>query len=111
MIITKTPMRISLGGGGTDLPFYCSKKACSLFTATINKSVFVSAKEMFENNIKLSYSKIEITNDVDKIKNNRAREALNLCNVSRGVEIVTMADEIVTKDKVPYSYGRVPNCS
>lgn len=92
MIITRTPMRISMGGGGTDLPFYYTKHGGSLVTAAIDKYVYITTNKRFEDKIRLSYSKTEITNDIDKIQNDRAREALRLLGIHRGAEITTVAD-------------------
>jgi D-glycero-alpha-D-manno-heptose-7-phosphate kinase len=92
MIITQTPMRISLGGGGTDLPFYYKRKGGLLVTATINKSVFVAVKEKFEKEIKLVYAKTEVVSSAKEIQNERAREALKLMGIENGVEINVMSD-------------------
>lgn len=92
MIITRTPMRVSMGGGGTDLPFYYTKYGASLVTAAIDKYVYIATNKRFEDEIRLSYSKTEIIKDVDKIQNDRVREALKLLGIYKGTEITTVAD-------------------
>ena len=59
MIITRSPLRITLGGGGTDLPSYYKKKGGFLISAAINKYVYVTVLRPFKKGIFLKYSKIE----------------------------------------------------
>ena len=53
MIVSRTPLRISLGGGGTDLPFYANKFGASLVTAAINQYIYISVSPKLEKDIKL----------------------------------------------------------
>ena len=92
MIITRTPLRLSLGGGGTDLPFYCSKFGSSLICAAINKYVYITISKRFEKSIKLNYSKTEIVNSVDEIKHPIIREALKFTNIKNSIEIHSVAE-------------------
>ncbi len=92
MIITRTPFRITLGGGGTDLPSYYTKNGGMVLTMAIDKYVYITLKpDYFESLCKLRYSEIEITNDISKLKNTRARQALLNHNLT-DVEINTCAD-------------------
>ena len=59
MIISRSPLRITLGGGGTDLPSYYKKKGGFLISAAINKYVYVTVLRPFKKGIFLKYSKIE----------------------------------------------------
>jgi len=59
MIISRSPVRITLGGGGTDLPSYYEKYGGYLISGAINKHVYVSANKQFYNNYFLKYSKLE----------------------------------------------------
>ena len=68
MIIVRSPLRISLGGGGTDLKSYYSKNDGHLVAAAINKYVYVTIIKPFKEGIYLKYSEIEKTNDLNKIK-------------------------------------------
>ena len=87
MIVTRTPLRISLGGGGTDLPFYANKFGASLVTAAINIYVYLSISPMIQKEIKLNYSQTEIVDNVDKVKHPLIREAMKLTGVTNSVEI------------------------
>ena len=92
MIITKTPFRISLGGGGTDLPSFYTGHGGYVITMAINKYVYITLKpDDFEGSIKLRYSEIETVKTADELRNTRAREVLKLHNVCN-VEINTCAD-------------------
>ena len=70
MIISRAPVRITLGGGGTDLKSYYSKYGGSLIAASIDKYTFVTAHPRFPDDIRLKYSKIEQINEVSEIKHN-----------------------------------------
>lgn len=92
MIISRSPVRISLGGGGTDLASYYTKFGGFLVAAAIDKYVFISINKRFVPSIRLSYSETEIVDSVDKIRHRIFREALRLLGIDRQVEIVSIAD-------------------
>ena len=93
MIIVKAPVRISLGGGGTDLPFYSSKFGGSLISAAINKYIYIIIeKRDFYDEFCIRYSKTEMVKDIKKIKHTRIREALKYLDVKDPLEITTLAD-------------------
>ena len=92
MIISRAPVRISLGGGGTDLESYYSKYGGFLIAGAIDKHVFISANKRFYDSIRLSYSETEIVNGVDNIKHRIFREVLKLLNMNNGLELVSIAD-------------------
>lgn len=93
MIISRTPMRITLGGGGTDLPSFYSKYGGFVVTMAIDKYIYLTLKsDNFENKVKLRYSQIEIVDDASELKNTRAKEALLFHNLNSSVEINTCAD-------------------
>lgn len=93
MIVTRAPLRISLGGGGTDLPYYSSKFGGSLVSVAINKYVYVTLdKRDFYNTTRIKYSKTEEVDDIDKIENTRIRAALKLLDLKKALEITTMSD-------------------
>ncbi|MEM3101736.1 MAG: GHMP kinase [Candidatus Nitrosotenuis sp.] len=92
MVISQTPLRISLVGGGTDLrSFYHLEDGMVLSTA-IDKYVYVIVKERFDDKIYINYSQKEIVDGVDEIKHELVREAMRKTGVTRGVEITTLAD-------------------
>ena len=92
MILTRTPVRIPLGGGGTDLPEYCSRHGCSLVGTAIDKYIYLMVNKRFENTIRVSYSETEIVKRVDDIRHPLVREVLKLLDIDRGIEIVSVAD-------------------
>jgi D-glycero-alpha-D-manno-heptose-7-phosphate kinase len=92
MIVTRTPFRVPLGGGGTDLPSYYSKYGGFLVSAAINKYVYITVNKRFENSIRVSYSRTEIVDEVNQIQHPIVREALKLLNIDRGIEITSIAD-------------------
>ena len=77
MIITRSPLRITLGGGGTDLPSYYKEFGGFLISAAINKYVYSSVLEPYSNGIYLKYSKTEKANSINKIKHPIIKEVLN----------------------------------
>ena len=92
MIITKAPLRTSFAGGGTDLrAFYCSETG-SVTSTAIDKFVYVALHRHFDNKILLKYSHTELVDDVNEIKNELFRECLRYMNITKGIEITSMAD-------------------
>ena len=93
MIIVRSPLRISLGGGGTDLPSYYKDHEGFLISAAINKYVYITIHETFENEMILKYSKYEKVKHYSEIEHPIIREALNLLDFSKiSLEISSMAD-------------------
>lgn len=93
MIISRSPLRLSLGGGGTDLPSYYEKHEGFLISAAIDKYIYITLHENFEEEIIIKYSKLEKVKDIDDIKHPIIRESLKLLNFSKiSLEISSMAD-------------------
>jgi D-glycero-alpha-D-manno-heptose-7-phosphate kinase len=93
MIISRTPLRITISGGGTDLPSFYEKNEGYVISLAINKYIYISLKpDEFEKNLKLRYSQIEIVNDASELKNHRAKSLLKLHNIDNSIEINTCAD-------------------
>lgn len=93
MIIARSPLRISLGGGGTDLPSYYEEHEGFLISAAIDKYVYITLHQTFEEEILIKYSKYEKVKEVDEIQHPIIREALKLVNLpSYNLEICSMAD-------------------
>ncbi len=92
MIICRTPVRISLGGGGTDLPSYYRQYGGFLVAGAINKYVHICCTTRFENQIRLSYSETEIVDSISKIRHRIFKEALRMTGVQNHVELVSIAD-------------------
>ena len=92
MIIIRSPLRISIGGGGTDIPSYYEKKGGFFISAAIDKYVFVTITEPFEKGIYLKYSQIEKTNNIKNIKHKIIREVLKNEIKKNKIEITTLTD-------------------
>jgi D-glycero-alpha-D-manno-heptose-7-phosphate kinase len=93
MIIVKSPLRISLGGGGTDLPSYYRNHGGFLLAAAIDKFVYVTVSKPFYPGIFLKYSKIEHAKEIDDIQHPIIRESLHQFDIGRPqIEITTLAD-------------------
>jgi D-glycero-alpha-D-manno-heptose-7-phosphate kinase len=91
--MARSPLRISLGGGGTDLPSYYSQHEGFLIAAAINKYVYVTVSRPFVKGVLLKYSQIEEVTSVSNIKHGIIREALRLQNLGTPqIEITTLAD-------------------
>jgi len=93
MIITRTPFRISLGGGGTDLPSFYAEHGGLILAVAIDKYMFMSVNTpILDDKIRVRYTNSELVNHVDEVQHTLAREALRYFNISRGLEIVSIAD-------------------
>jgi D-glycero-alpha-D-manno-heptose-7-phosphate kinase len=93
MIITRSPLRISLGGGGTDLPSYYREHTGFLIAAAIDKYVYITLHETFVPELIIKYSKLERVGSVDEIEHPIIREAMRLAEVpATALELSSMAD-------------------
>ena len=92
MIITQTPLRISLAGGGTDFSGFYEKHGGAVLSTAIDKFIYVIIKARFDNKIRVGYTKTEMVEKLDDIEHDIVRECLRLTGLSEGLEISTMAD-------------------
>lgn len=95
MIISKTPLRASFFGGGTDFAeyFHNSKYGYgSVISTALNMHVYITVNERFDDKIRVVYSGNELVDSVDDVKHNIIREALKITGVTKGIEVVYMAD-------------------
>lgn len=92
MTITKTPLRVSLLGGGTDFPAFFRQHGGYVLTTAVNRYVYVIAKERFDEKIRLSYSATELVDRVDDVRHDLVRECLRKAGITGGIELATMAD-------------------
>ena len=93
MIIARSPLRITLGGGGTDLPSYYEEREGFLISAAIDKYVYITLHETFEKGYFLKYSKFEKCNEIEEIQHPIIREALKLLDWKKPcLELCSMAD-------------------
>jgi D-glycero-alpha-D-manno-heptose-7-phosphate kinase len=93
MIITRSPLRISLGGGGTDLPSYYGEHGGFLIAGAIDRYVYVTVIRPFTPGIFLKYSQLEHVDQVEEVNHRIVREALKFFNLKTPqIEITTLAD-------------------
>jgi D-glycero-alpha-D-manno-heptose-7-phosphate kinase len=93
MIITRSPLRISLGGGGTDLPSYFRKHGGFLIAGAIDKYIYITLHQTFQPGLILKYSRLEQVQRVDEVQHPIVREALRMVEIENpSLEITSMAD-------------------
>jgi len=93
MIITRSPMRISLGGGGTDLPSYYRRYGGFVISAAIDKYVYITLHETFVQEVIVKYSKMEVVSRPEDVKHPIVREALKLVDLGiPHLEVASMSD-------------------
>lgn len=92
MIITRTPLRISLGGGGTDLPSYYEQRGGFVLSAAINKYIYITANKSFRPGYLLKYAKTESVERIEDIQHDIFREAIRLMGLKPFAELVSIAD-------------------
>jgi D-glycero-alpha-D-manno-heptose-7-phosphate kinase len=93
MIITRSPLRVSLGGGGTDLPSYSCEHGGFLIAGAIDKYVYIHVRPRFVDGFLLKYSHLEEVSSIDEIQHPIIREALREVGIqARNLEITSMAD-------------------
>lgn len=92
MIITKTPLRISLVGGGTDIPEFYLRNGGAVISMAIDKYIYVMVNKKFDGGVRVSYSVTENVNEPEELKHDIVRESLKLFQVFDGIEVVSIAD-------------------
>lgn len=93
MIITRSPLRVSLGGGGTDLPSYYSEFGGFLVAAAIDKYVYITQHRTFQEEVIVKYSKLERVQEFERIEHPIVREALKMVGwTDKHLELSSMAD-------------------
>ncbi|MGO4869899.1 MAG: GHMP kinase [Roseiarcus sp.] len=95
IVVTRTPLRVSFAGGGTDLPEFYDVEEGAVLSAAVDKYVYVTVKrhsELFNEPIRLNYSRTEQVNAIDEIENNIARECLRFLAIEPPIFISTVAD-------------------
>jgi D-glycero-alpha-D-manno-heptose-7-phosphate kinase len=92
VIITKTPLRVSFFGGGSDWPAYCDNHVGCTLSCTIDKYIYVALSQSFDGGVRVSYSKTENVASTDLLKHDRIRECLLSVAWLHGVEMTIVAD-------------------
>jgi D-glycero-alpha-D-manno-heptose-7-phosphate kinase len=92
MIVSRTPLRISFVGGGTDLPEFADKCGGAVVSTSIDKWIHVVVARRFEGDIRVSYSRTETVATASELEHELVREGLKVTGMPRGVDIMTLAD-------------------
>jgi D-glycero-alpha-D-manno-heptose-7-phosphate kinase len=92
MIITKTPLRMSFVGGGSDLPVFYRKYGGAVVTTAIDKFVYITVNKKFDNRIRIAYSRVEEPASIARIRHPLVRESLKMVGIEGGIEIMSIAD-------------------
>jgi D-glycero-alpha-D-manno-heptose-7-phosphate kinase len=92
MIISRTPLRISFVGGGTDLVDFCKEHGGAVVSTTIDKWINVIVARRFEGDIRVSYSQTEIVDNASHVHHELVRETMRVTGIPRGIDVVTLAD-------------------
>ena len=92
MIISKTPLRMSFVGGGSDIPCFYRDFGGAVLSASINKYIYVNVNKKFDNGIRIAYSKTENVEEVNQIEHKIVKNAVIKLGISGGVEITSIAD-------------------
>lgn len=92
MIITKTPLRVSFAGGGTDISDYYKRDYGAVVSAGINRYIYITVNPKFDGSIRVSYSKTEIVPEVAEINHEIVKACLEMVGISGGIEITSIAD-------------------
>jgi D-glycero-alpha-D-manno-heptose-7-phosphate kinase len=92
MIVSQTPLRVSLFGGGTDIRSFYRIQGGAVLSTSIDKYVYVIAKKRFDANIRVAYTRTENVSSVAEIRHDLVREAMRVVGIRNGIEIVTLAD-------------------
>ncbi len=92
MIISRTPLRISFAGGGSDLPAFYRDEPGAVLSTAINKYIYITVNRKFDEKIRASYSITEIVDHVDELRHELIREALKLVAPPCGIEITSISD-------------------
>lgn len=92
MIISRTPLRISFTWWWSDLPSFYRKYWGAVISTAIDKYIYITVNKKFDNDIRVSYSKTEIVDNIDKLEHNRVKEMLKYLHIENGIEITSIAD-------------------
>ncbi|HEY75256.1 MAG TPA: GHMP kinase [Thermoflexia bacterium] len=92
MIISRTPLRISFVGGGSDLPAFYEREPGAVVSTAINKYIYITVNRKFDNKIRASYSRTEIVDSVEELRHELIREALRMTGIDRAIEITSISD-------------------
>ena len=92
MIISRTPFRVSLAGGGSDLAAYYRRCGGCVVTMAMNRYMYVTVNRRFDDTIRVSYTRTEIVEHVDDLQHDLVRESMRMVGLTKGLEVTTIAD-------------------
>lgn len=92
MIISRTPFRISLAGGGSDLAEYYRHRTGNVVSMAMNRYMYVTVNRRFDDSIRVSYTRTETVGRAEDVQHDLIREALRMAGISSGIELTTIAD-------------------
>lgn len=92
MIISKTPLRMSFVGGGSDLPAFYREHGGAVLSTAIDRYIYITVNKRFDDTFRISYSRTEEVGSVDEVQHPLARECLKVAGCSGGVEVTSIAD-------------------
>jgi len=92
LIVIQTPLRISFFGGGTDFPSFYREEGGSVLSTAIDKYIFVTIKQRFDDKLRVGYTSTELVDSLDEIKHEIIRESFRMTGITKGVEVTTMGD-------------------
>ena len=92
LIVSRTPLRISFAGGGSDLPSFYREEAGAVLSTAIDKFIYITVNRKFDRKIRASYSVTEIVDRVEHLRNELIRESLTMVGLDAGIEITSISD-------------------
>ncbi len=92
MIVSKTPLRMSFVGGGSDLPAFYREEVGAVLSTSIDKYMYICVNKKFDGRIRISYSRTEDVEKREMVEHPLVREALELVGIDSAIEIASMAD-------------------
>lgn len=92
MIVTKTPLRVSFFGGGSDLEAFYATHGGAVLTTTIDKYIRIAVQRVARPHVKVMYSEVEEVEDIAHIRHDRVRECLKYLGINHNIEIASFAD-------------------
>lgn len=92
MIITRTPLRISFVGGGSDLPSYFLQNGGAVISTTIDRYIYINVHKSFNGNVRIAYSQVEEVSQFSKVQHPLVKNSAEMFDIDRGLEITSIAD-------------------
>lgn len=92
MIISRTPLRMSFSGGGSDIASFYHQATGAVLSTAINKYIYITVNKKFDHKIRASYSETEIVDRISDLKHELVREALDIVGIEGGIEVTSISD-------------------